>query len=451
LSPLRRAAELAQEHLDGLGTRRVGAITSYEEAVAALDAPLPETGSDPVAVIEELARVAGPATVASPGPRYFGFVTGGSLPAALAADWLASAWDQNGFTITSSPASAAVETVAERWVLEALGLPADAGVGFATGATMSNLTGILAARHVQLTRAGWDVEQDGLAGAPPIRVLVGEQVHASLLVALRYAGLGAPVRVAADDQGAMRADELARALDGPAIVCAQVGEVNTGASDPVDEVITAAHEHGAWVHVDGAFGMWAAASPAFRHLVRGAERADSWAVDAHKWLNVPYDGGLAIVADRAALRGAMGVSAGYLQAGEGREPYHHVPEMSRRARALPVYAALRSLGRSGLAELVERCCAHARRLAAALEAMDGADVLNEVVLNQVLVRFGDDDAITRAVVEGVQRDGDVWLGGTVWQGRAAARVSFSNWSTTDEDVDRTAAALERALAAARVH
>jgi glutamate/tyrosine decarboxylase-like PLP-dependent enzyme len=277
-------------------------------------------------------------------------------------------------------------------------------------------------------------------------VLVGEQVHASLLVALRYAGLGAPERVAVDDQGAMRPDALSVA-DGPTIVCAQAGEVNTGACDPLADVVEAAR--GAWVHVDGAFGLWAAASPRFRDLVRGAERADSWAVDCHKWLNVPYDGGLAIVADRDALRAAMGVSAGYLPVAAGREPFDHVPEMSRRARAVPVYAALRSLGRRGLAELVERCCEHARRLAAAMEAVDGADVLNDVVLNQVLLRFDDSDAVTRTVVEGVQRGGEAWLGGTVWQGRAAARVSFSNWSTRDEDVDRTARALERALAAAR--
>jgi glutamate/tyrosine decarboxylase-like PLP-dependent enzyme len=446
---LRRTAELAEEHLDGLAERRVGAITGYEEAVAALDGPLPERGDDPVAVIEDLAAVVGPATVASPGPRYFGFVTGGSLPAALAADWLVSAWDQNGFTRTSSPAAGAVEAVAERWVLEALGLPADAGVGVTTRATLANMTGILAGRHAQLAAAGWDVERDGLIGAPPLRVLVGEQVHASLLVALRYAGLGRPELVPADDQGAMRADALAAVLgDGPAIVCAQAGEVNTGACDPLDDVVTAAHAHGAWVHVDGAFGLWAAASPRLREHVRGAERADSWALDAHKWLNVPYDGGLAIVADRAAQRSAMGVTAGYLALGDGREPFEHVPEMSRRARAVPVYAALRSLGRRGLAELVERCCAHARRMADALRGMDGAEVLNEVVLNQVLVRFADDDAITRAVVDGVQHDGEAWLGGTVWRGRAAARVSFSNWSTTDADVDRTASAIERALRSA---
>jgi glutamate/tyrosine decarboxylase-like PLP-dependent enzyme len=450
---LRRAAELAEEHLASIADRPVGGSTGYEDVVAALDEPLPEHGEDPVAVIERLAAVAGPATVASPGPRYFGFVTGGVLPAALAADWLTTAWDQNAFTRVSSPGAAAIEAVAERWVLEALGLPADAAVGFTTGATMGNFTCLAAARHTVLAREGWDVEADGLAGAPAIRVLVGEHVHASLVVALRYLGLGPSraVRVPAAG-GAMRVDALERALaegEGPAIVCAQAGEVNTGASDPLDATADAARAHGAWLHIDGAFGLWAAAAPSLRHLVTGAERADSWAVDAHKWLNVPYDGGLAIVADREALRTAMGVTASYLPGSQGREPIDTVPEMSRRARATPVYAALRQLGRDGLAELIERNCALARRLAAEIEALDGSAVLNEVVLNQVLVRFDDDDAVTHAVVAEVQRSGEAWLGGTVWDGRAAARVSISNWSTTEDDVDRLAVAFADALAAAR--
>ncbi len=459
MTALRRAAALAEDHLAGLADRGVGAPMGYEDILAALDEPLPEDGEDATDVVERLAQVIGPATVASPGPRYFGFVTGGALPAALGADWLASAWDQNGFTRTSSPAAAAVETAAERWVVEALGLPLDAAVGFTTGATMANFTGIAAARHRLLERAGWDVEADGLIGAPAIRVLVGEQVHASLLVAVRYAGLGAgrAVRVAVDDQGAMRADALREALEAsersgeasgrgrtPAIVCAQAGEVNTGACDPLADIADAAADHGAWVHVDGAFGLWAAASPRLRGLVRGAERCDSWAVDSHKWLNVPYDGGLAIVADREAVRGAMGVRAGYLPDQEGREPFDYVPEMSRRARGVPVYAALRSLGRSGLAELVERCCALARRAATAMEDVPGAEVLNDVVLNQVLVRFGDDDEVTRAVVADVQNGGEAWLGGTVWHGQAAARISVSNWSTTEDDIDRLAAALAAA-------
>jgi glutamate/tyrosine decarboxylase-like PLP-dependent enzyme len=442
VSAIRRAVELAEEHLATLGERPVRAHATYEDVVAALDEPLPEHGEDPVAVVERLAAAVGPGVVASPGPRYFGFVTGGALPAALAAEWLASAWDQNAFSRVSSPGAAALEAVTERWVLEALGLPNDAAVGFATGATISNFTCLAAARHALLAREGWDVEEQGLTGAPKLEVIVGEQVHVSLLLALRYAGLGAPTRrVPADDQGAMRAEALELG-DGPALICAQAGEVGSGASDPLEAI--AAAKGDAWLHVDGAFGLWAAASPALRHLVAGAEQADSWAVDAHKWLNVPYDSGLAIVADAAALRAAMGVRASYLPDSEGREPLDHVPEMSRRARAVPVYAALRALGRSGLAELVDRCCALARRLAEAMAAQDGVEVLNDVVLNQVLLRFDDDDATTRAVVEEVQRGGEAWLGGTVWHGRAAVRVSVSNWSTTEEDIDRLAAALTAA-------
>ena len=451
---LRRAAELALDYLDGAGDRRVGAETGFEEAVAALDGPLPEDGADPGAVVEQLAAAVGPATVASAGPRYFGFVVGGGLPAALAADWLVSAWDQNAFSRVASPGAVAVEAVAERWVLDALGLPREAAVGFVTGATAGNLVGLVSARHRLLERAGWDVEAEGLTGAPPVRVLVGEEVHASALVALRMAGFGAAraERVAADDQGAMRADALTSVLGsggGPAIVCAQAGNVNTGACDPLREIVAAARDHGeCWVHVDGAFGLWAAASPSLRGLVEGAGGADSWAVDAHKWLNVPYDCAMAIVADPEAARGALGTSASYLPSG-GREPLDLVPEMSRRARAVPVYAALRSLGRRGLAELVERCCSHARRLAAAMDALDGAAVLNDVVLNQVLVRFDDDDVTTRAVVAEVQREGEAWLGPTVWRDRAAVRVSVSNWSTTEGDIDRLAGALERALVSAR--
>ena len=442
MNVMRRAAELAEEHLATLRDRPVRAGVSYEDVVAALDEPLPEQGEDDVAVIEHLVEAAGPGVVANPGPRYFGFVTGGALPAALAADWLTSAWDQNAFSRVSSPGAAAIETVAERWVLEALGLPPTAAVGFATGATTSNFTCIAAARHALLARQGWDVEERGLNGAPPIRVIAGEHVHASLLVALRYAGLGAPTTIVpADEQGAMRAGEL-EVGDGPTLICAQAGEVGSGASDPLEAI--AAAKGDAWLHVDGAFGLWAAASPELRHLVRGADKADSWAVDAHKWLNVPYDGGLAIVAEPAHLRAAMGVRASYLPDSEGREPLDHVPEMSRRARSIPVYAALRSLGRAGLAELVERNCALARRLADAMRDVEGVEVLNDVVLNQVLLRFDDDDATTQRVVEKVQRGGEAWLGGTVWRGRAAIRVSVSNWSTSEEDVDRLAAALKAA-------
>jgi glutamate/tyrosine decarboxylase-like PLP-dependent enzyme len=443
-----RAAELAQAHLDGLDARPAGGTAGYDDVVAALDGPLPAGGEDATAVVERLASVVGPATVASPGPRYFGFVTGGALPAALAADWLVSTWDQNAFSRMGSPAGAAVEAVTARWVLEALGLPPTAAVGFSTGATSGNMAGLAAARHAVLARQGWDVEADGLIGAPPVPVYVGGGVHASLLKALRVVGFGSEraIRVETDDMGAMRADALERALaDGPAIVCAQAGEVNSGACDPLEAIVATAHERGAWVHVDGAFGLWAAASPRYRHLVAGLEGADSWSVDAHKWLNVPYDSGLAIVADAAAMRAALGSRASYLPDTAGGEPFEHVLEMSRRARAVPVYAALASLGRDGLADLVERPCALARRVAAAVDELDGAEVLNDVVLNQVLVRFGDDDATTPEVVAAVQRGGEAWLGQTVWRGRAAARVSISNWSTTEADVDRLVAAFADAL------
>ena len=453
MTALRRAAALAEDHLAGLADRGVGALTGYEDVLAALDEPLPEDGEDATDVVERLAQVIGPATVASPGPRYFGFVTGGALPAALGADWLASAWDQNGFTRTSSPAAAAVETAAERWVVEALGLPLDAAVGFTTGATMANFTGIAAARHALLERAGWDVE----ARRPDRRAARSGCWSASrstprcwspcaTRASAPAARCGSPSTTRARCAPTRCARRSQRTATAPAIVCAQAGEVNTGAFDPLAEIADAAAEHGAWVHVDGAFGLWAAASPRLRGLVRGAERCDSWAVDSHKWLNVPYDGGLAIVADREAVRGAMGVRAGYLPEQEGREPFDYVPEMSRRARGVPVYAALRSLGRSGLAELVERCCALARRAATAMEDVPGAEVLNDVVLNQVLVRFGDDDEVTRAVVAEVQSGGEAWLGGTVWRGQAAARISVSNWSTTEDDIDRLAAALAAAAA-----
>jgi glutamate/tyrosine decarboxylase-like PLP-dependent enzyme len=444
MDPLKRAYELAEEHLAGLDARPVGGDPS---SLAGLDRPLGDRGEDPVAVVERLAAAAGPATVASPGGRYFGFVTGGVLPAALAADWLASAFDQNAFAELSSPAAVAVERVAARWVLEVLGLPAGAAVGFTTGATAGNMAALAAARHAVLARAGWDVEADGLIGAPPVQVVVGEHVHASLLKALRVVGLGSgrAVRVATDANGAMRADALADALgDGPAIVCAQAGEVNTGAFDPLREIVALAHERGAWVHVDGAFGLWAAAAPSLGHLVDGIAGADSWATDAHKWLNVPYDCGLAISADPEPMRAALGTTAGYLPGTPG-EPMERVLEMSRRARALPVYAALASLGRAGLADLVERCCALARRVAAGVSEIAGAEVLNDVVLNQVLVRFGEDDALTRDVIAAVQRSGEAWLGGTEWRGRAAARVSVSSWATTEGDVDRLVAACAEAV------
>jgi glutamate/tyrosine decarboxylase-like PLP-dependent enzyme len=448
---LHRTAQIAEEYLATVRERRVGASLGFEDVLATLDRPFPEEGEDAEDVLEALAALE-PGMMATAGPRYFGFVTGGALPVTVAADWLVSTWDGPHFGRVVSPAGAAVEDVTSRWLLEALGLPQSARAGFVTGATMANLVGLAAARHRVLATAGWDVEEHGLTGAPPVRILVGEEVHVSLLKALRLLGFGSAgvERVPADANGAMLPGPLAGALResaGPAIVCAQAGNVNTGALDPLLPIVAAAREAGAWVHVDGAFGLWAAASPRLASLVAGAGGADSWALDAHKWLNVPYDCGVAIVADGDAHAAAMSATAEYLLASD--DGLTKTPEMSRRGRQVPVYAALRHLGRRGLAELVERCCDHASRLADAMGRVEGAEVLNDVVLNQVLLRFDGDDERTSQVIEAVQRGGEAWLGGTVWHGMTAARVAFSNWSTTDADVDRLAVALEAALAAAR--
>jgi glutamate/tyrosine decarboxylase-like PLP-dependent enzyme len=454
-SLLSRTAELAADHLEAVGERHAGPIAGHAELRAALGGALPEEGVPAQQVVEALARDAAPGLVASPGPRYFGFVTGGALPAALAADWLASAFDQNSFSAVSSPAAAVVEEVSCGWLLELLGLPAESGAGLTTGAQMANVTGLAAARHALLARAGWDVEDQGFGGAPPIRVFAGEEAHVTLWRALRLLGFGraAVEVVAVDGQGAMRADALAAALrtgDGPALVCAQAGNVNTGAIDPMADICAAAREHGGWVHVDGAFGLWAAASPALAGLTAGVGDADSWATDGHKWLNVPYDCGVVAVRDRDAHVAAMGMTASYLvRSGDGaRSNSDWVPEASRRGRGFAVYAALRSLGRSGVAELVERCCGLARRLASAVGSADGVEVLNDVVLNQVLLRFGANDAVTDEVIGRVQEDGTCWVGGTRWHGVAAMRVSVSNWSTTEADIDRSAEAI---LAAARTN
>ncbi|HEY8022285.1 MAG TPA: aminotransferase class V-fold PLP-dependent enzyme [Thermoanaerobaculia bacterium] len=450
--PLHAAGELARRYLASLAERPVGARLDFDALRARLGA-LPAAGVDAVRVVEELAAAVDPGLVASAGPRFFGFVIGGSVPAALAADWLASAWDQNAALATASPAAAAVESVARDWLLDLFDLPRSTSLGLVTGGQMANFTCLAAARHAVLERAGWDVETRGLQGAPRVEVIVGDEAHATVFSALRYLGLGSggARRVAVDAQGRMRPEELARALaggDGPAIVCAQAGNVDTGAFDPLDEIAPLARAKGAWLHVDGAFGLWAAASPARRALLCGFEAADSWSTDAHKWLNVPYDCGIAMVADAASHRGAMGKSAAYLlRAGDGaRDSHDFTPESSRRARGFAVYAALRSLGRAGVADLVERCCRLAARCADRLRRSPGVRVLNDVVLNQVLVRFeppggGDADAFTRAVVERVQADGTCWLGGTRWQGQDAMRISVSGWSTTEADIDRSADAI----------
>jgi glutamate/tyrosine decarboxylase-like PLP-dependent enzyme len=404
-------------------------------------------------VIDELARGADPGLAAIPGPRYFGFVMGGSLPVALAADWLTSAWDQNACLEVMSPAAAEVEEACERWVVDLLGLPAGASAGFVTGAQGANTTCLAAARHAVLRDAGWDVAAGGLAGAPSVDVLVGDQAHATLDSALQLLGFGAATarRIPADGEGRMDANALAGALhegDGPTIVCAQAGEVNTGAVDPLEAIADACAERGAWLHVDGAFGLWAGASPRLRHLIRGVEGAQSWATDAHKWLNVPYDCGIAIVADRDVHRAAMSLSGAYLPvAAAGRDGTAYVPEASRRARAFAVYAALRSLGRRGVAELVERCCGLARQMAEALDAAPGMRVLNDVVLNQVLVGL-DDPSATADALAAIQADGTCWVGGTTWNGEPAIRVSFSNWSTTAEDVTRSAGVIASSVRSA---
>ena len=438
---LRQAAERAAAYLETIDRRPVSPGESALAALSQLEHDLPASPGDPLQTLRLIDSIGSPATVASAGPRYFGFVTGGALPVALAANWLASAWDQNAALDDSAAAVSRFERVALGWLLDLFGLPAECGGAFVTGATMANFCALAAARHALLTRAGWDVEGNGLFGAPPLKVVAGQEAHPSLLKALGLLGLGRlrVVRVPVDRQGRMRAD-LLPPLDGRTLVCAQAGNVNTGACDPLESIGERAGRAGAWLHVDGAFGLWAAAAPARAALVAGISRADSWATDAHKWLNVPYDSGLVFVRDSQALRAAMAVSADYLPAAARvRHPSHYTPELSRRARGVDIWAALHALGRSGVADLVERCCRLAAAFANRLEAA-GFEVLNEVVLNQVLVAFGD-AATTARVVECVQQDGTCWCGGTVWQGRPAMRISVSNWATTEQDVERSADAI----------
>ena len=445
-------ADYAAEYLGSLPERPVSATATIEELREALGGPLADEGVEDTQVLADLIEAAEPGVVGSQTGRYFGFVIGSALPASMAADWLATAWDQNGFSVVTSPAAAAVENVTAGWLAELLGLPEGVASGFVTGAQGANTTGLAAARQHVLARAGWDVAHDGLNGAPRIRVLAGEERHVTIDRSLRLLGLGTTCLelVPADDQGRMRAKPLREALgagEGPTIVCAQAGNVNTGAFDPLAEIADACERAGAWIHVDGAFGLWAAASPRFRHLVEGVERADSWAADAHKWLNVPYDCGIVFTRHPDAHAEAMAVAASYLQRGGGRSPSDWVPESSRRARGFAVWAALRSLGRNGVGDLVDRCCEHARRFGELLAAEPAVEILNEVVLNQVLVRFGDDDETTREVVRRVQEDGTCWLGATDWQGRAAMRISVSSFRTTTEDVERSTDAILEAAAA----
>ncbi|MGA7905899.1 MAG: aminotransferase class V-fold PLP-dependent enzyme [Candidatus Sulfotelmatobacter sp.] len=439
---LEETARRAARYVTEIGNRRVAPLPESVSRLEALGGPLPESPSDPMEVLALLDDVGSPATVATTGGRYFGFVIGGSLPAALATNWLAGAWDQNAAMYVMSPVTARIEEIVMSWMAQLLGLPPGSGMGFVTGTTMANFSALAAARTALLTRAGWNVEEDGLFGAPPIRVIAGDEVHISVLKALSMLGLGRSrlTRVPADSQGRMRADALP-ALDNCTLVCLQAGNVNTGAFDPAREVCARAHEAGAWVHVDGAFGLWAAVSPQYAPLLNGAGAADSWAIDCHKWLNVPYDSGVAVVRDPEPLRTAMTLSAAYLTPSEYREPWHYAPEGSRRARGVELWAAIRSLGRSGLREMVERNCRAANRFAERLRQA-GFAILNDVVLNQVLVSFGSPEQ-TRRVIAGIQSDGTCWCGGTQWQGHTAMRISVSNWATTDEDVERSAEAMIR--------
>jgi glutamate/tyrosine decarboxylase-like PLP-dependent enzyme len=457
---LDRARDLAHAYLREAPTRHVGGTATRASLGAALGGPVPEHPHDPIDVIEQLSRDADPGLAATVGPRYFGFVTGGALPVTVAADWLASAWDQNGALYVMAPAVAVMEDIVSGWLVDLLGLPRGSSVGFVTGCHMANFTGLAAGRHEVLRRVGWDVEAQGLQRAPRVTVIVGGEVHVSAVGALRMLGFGTDelVRVPVDNQGRMRADLLQDALQsssGPTIVCTQAGNVATGASDPVGRIVDLAHAKGAWVHVDGAFGLWAAAVPELAGQVAGVDRADSWATDAHKWLNVPYDSGLAIVADPAPHRAALSLKASYLQRGDDEERVgmDWVPESSRRARVIALYALIRTLGREGIADLVRRNCALARRMAARLSAQPGVAVLNQVVLNQVLVQFSGElgtssDATTRDVIERVQADGTCWAGGAVWQGHELMRISVSNWSTTEDDIDRSADAILRCHRAA---
>lgn len=454
-STTERAAALERTHahvlewLASLDYRPVPPRLTSDEMTARLAPELPDGPTDPAVVVDELVAAVEPGLTAMPGGRFFGFVIGGTHPAALATDWLVSAWDQNCGLRALTPAHSAVEEVTEAWLLDLLGLPDEAAVGFVTGGTMANFTCLAAGRDAVLRAAGWDVVERGLSGSPGVRVLVGAERHDTVDLSLRYLGLGAPEPVAVDAQGRIDPSALAQALqagDGrPTIVALQAGNVHSGAFDPFAEAIALAHRYDAWVHVDGAFGLFAAAAPSRRHLVAGFEDADSWATDAHKTLNVPYDCGLAIVRERAALRAAMGMHGDYLIHDAAGEPFDKVPEISRRGRAFPVWAVLRALGREGVADMVERFCTHAAELARGIAQIDGAEVLNDVEFTQVCATFGADER-TRAVVDGMLADGTAWMTGSRWRGRAVLRVSVSNWSTTDADVATSLAALERVAA-----
>lgn len=444
---LRSTADRAATYLETLDQRGVAPSPEAIARLTELEEQLPDSPTAPDKVLALLDEIGSPATVATAGKRFFGFVIGGSVPASLAANWMAGAWDQNGGLRIASPIAAKTEEVSLRWLLDVLKLPATAAGAFVTGATMANFTALAAARHAVLAKAGWDVESDGLFGAPKINVIVGAEAHPTLFRSLSLLGLGHQrvTKLPVDEQGRIRADALPK-LAGPTIVCTQAGNVNSGGFDPIGAICEWAHASGAWVHVDGAFGLWASATPARAHLTAGVNAADSWATDAHKWLNVPYDSGLAFVRDPETLRAALRLTAAYLPESDTREPSQFTPELSRRARGIEVWAALRSLGRSGIADLVERNCQYATVFAQALRAA-GYTILNEVVLNQVVVTFGDDDT-NRRVITGIQNDGTCWCGPTHWRGQSAMRISVSSWATTSDDIEKS---IEAMLAVAKEH
>jgi len=439
----------AARYLSQIADRSVAVSQEAMGRLEELGGPFPDDPCDPEQVLALLDEVGSPATVATTGGRYFGFVIGGTLPAALAANWLAGAWDQNAAMQVMSPVAAKIEEIVRDWILGVLGLPSHSGVGFVTGTTMANFSGLASARSALLQRAGWNAEEDGTFGAPPIRVIVGQEVHVSVLRALTMLGMGRSrvITVPTDAQGRMQAEALP-ALDSNTLICIQAGNVNTGAFDPAKEICARARKAGAWVHVDGAFGLWGAVSPLYAPLMEGMQEADSWAIDCHKWLNVPYDSGMVVVRDPEPLRRALSWgSAAYLAQGSGREPWQFTPDASRRARGIELWAALRSLGQKGLRDLIERNCRQAKLFADRLSRA-GFEIVNEVVLNQVLVSFGSPEE-TRLVIAGIQADGTCWCGGTVWQGQTAMRISVSSWATTDEDVERSAAAMIRIAKAVR--
>ena len=447
---LARTAALAADYLETLDTRPIRPERGYREMHELFDRAVPDRPADPADVVEELAAVGEQGVMAIGSGRWYGFVAGGAVPSSLAADWLVSAWDQNTGLAEPTPATSALEAVTGRCVLELLGLPPDSSFAFVTGCQMAHVTCLAAARHSVYRRAGWDLPQRGLAGAPPLRVVLGGKRHVTIKRALRLLGIGESQEVVlpADSEGRMATEQLGAALDGstPTIVCAQAGEVNTGAFDDLEAIVELAARAGAWVHVDGAFGLWAAASPALAHLVAGYQRADSWATDGHKWLNVPFDCGIALCAHRDDHEAAMEYAAPYLSVSEShvaRDPMGYSPEFSRRARAVPVWAAIRELGREGITALVDRCCAHARAIAEGLAALPGCEIVNEVVLNQVLFRFEDDER-TQAILAAVQREGEAWMSPTTWDGRFTIRISVVGWRTSERDVERTVAAFARA-------